>query len=49
MQGHPTWMGQGQSSDKMGPLEEGTANHSSLLAKRTHERYEKAEIYDTRR
>ena len=25
-----------QSSDKMGPLEEGTVNHSNLLAKRIH-------------
>ena len=25
-----------QSSDKLGPLEEGTVNRSSLLAKRTH-------------
>ena len=34
---------------KSAPLEEGMANHSSILAKRPHEKYKKAKRYDTRR
>ena len=32
---------------KCGPLEEGMANHSSILAVGTHEQYEKAKSHDT--
>ena len=38
-----------QSSDKMGPVEKGTAKHSAILAERTVERHEKAKRYDSRR